>query len=314
MSRSQGWGLPPSEMSQIRLLHWIYDQCAGDFASGIPSVRGFADEEEQPRDSVEHLARALERQHLLAFGPKRVGGLGTVYITAEGRRDVEQRVQRRADAGHRRQACRDAFLAWIDAQPGSSTEMVSIDGFLRDNRSIWEGEQFTLADVDAATAYLRDQGLISGVDVEELGGPVKASITAAGLDCAEAGGSVSDYLRGGPSVGTTITTHFHGTVAGQVGIGEQVQQTQHQGIDLGTLQQLLEDVREAAQQVDPDEARYLLTYADTIQAEVTTESPNADVIRGSGDRLKQIAGKIGNAGLSASVSALVNFLFRALGG
>jgi hypothetical protein len=314
MSRSQGRGLTPSEVSHIRLLDWIYDETAGDYASGIPSVRGFADKEELPPDSVDHEARALERRGLLRFGPARLGGVGTVYLTDEGRRDVEERKRRREEPGLRRRACRDAFLDWLDSQPGSSTNTVPVDGFLRDNRSTWEGEPFDVPDVEVATAYLRDRGLVSGVEVEEFGGPIRASITAAGVDCVEAGGSVADYLNRGQLAGTTITTHFHGPVPGQVGIGNTIHQTQYQGLDVETLNRLLLDVREAAEQVDPGEAQYLLTYADTIQAEVTAESPNSAVIIGSGERLKQIATKAGDVGLVASVTALVNFLLRAFGG
>lgn len=217
MSRAQGWGLPSREMSQIRLLDWIYEQTAGDYPSGIPDVRSFADEKDLSPDSVDGEVRALERQGLLRLGPARASGVGTVYLTDAGRRAVEERGQRREDPALRRRACRDAFLAWLDAQPGSPTNTVAIDGFLRDHRSIYEGDQFRPTDVEAATAYLRDRGLISGVDVAEFGGPVEASITAAGLDCIDRGGSVVEYLNREHS-STTFQTHFSAPITGQVGV------------------------------------------------------------------------------------------------
>lgn len=314
MSRSQGWGLTPREVRQIRLLDWIYEQTTGDYASGIPDVRHFADVEELPPDSVEDDARVLEQQGLLRFGPARLAGLGTVYITEAGRRVVEERGQRRADRARRRQACRDAFLAWLDAQPRSSTETVPVDEFLRDNRSSYEGEQFELDEVASATSYLLDRGMISGVEVEEFAGPVRASITAVGMDCMEAGGSVADYInRDYLTAGPSFHTHFNAPITGQVGVGTNVNQTQHQGIDGSTLERLLADVREVAETIDPTEAAYLLTYVDTLRAEAVAEQPDPALIQGSSARLKQIAAKVGNPALSASVSALTTSLLTAFG-
>lgn len=314
MSRSQSWGLTPREVSQIRLLGWIYEQTAGDYASGIPGVREFADGEELAPKYVEHEARALEQQGLLRFGPTRVGGLGTVYITDAGRRAVEERSQRRADPARRRQACRDAFLAWLDAQPRSNTEMVPVDGFLRDSRSVYEGERFDADEVDSATAYLLDHGMISGIEIEELGGPVRSSITQVGMDCMEASGSVADYInRDDLATGPTFHTHFNAPVSGQVGVGTHINQTQHQGIDGTTLERLLADVRQAAESIDSDEASYLLAYVDTLRAEAVAEQPDPALIQGSSDRLKQIAAKVGNPALSASVSALTTSLLTAFG-
>ena len=57
----------------------------------------------------------------------------------------------------------------------------------------------------------------------------------------------------------------------------------------------------------------MFTYLDVLQAEISAPDPNPVMVKGTADRLKAIAAKAGDAGLSASVSTLVTFLLKVLG-
>lgn len=120
-----------------------------------------------------------------------------------------------------------------------------------------------------------------------------AQLTSDGEDVVENyDGSLTAWVAGQRSGGQQFVTHFNTPVSGQVGIGQTVTQTQHQGFDdAETLLRLVEDVREAASTVEPADQAYLLTYLDLVQAEATSEEPNRELMRRAGDRLKGIAGK-----------------------
>jgi alpha-D-ribose 1-methylphosphonate 5-triphosphate synthase subunit PhnG len=310
---SRGWTRSESDLQHIRFLDWVYDNTRD---GTLPSGRTYMEETGIGEDTLEALvARASQRGLLHVHGG--MGGLGasSVSLTDAGVTEVLERRERRQDRRARAAACRDAVLDWMYEQRLIGTNNPHMGMIHGAPQGHFEGDLFMEPEVNEATVYLREHGLIRGTR-SSGGGVARPTLTAEGIDCADRyDSSVPAYLsRHQTSGGTTFHTHFNAPVTGQVGVGTNVTQTQHQGIDPETLQKLLEDVREAAEQVNTGEAQYLLTYADTIQAEVTAESPNADVIRGSSDRLKQIAGKVGNAGLTSSVSALVTYLARTLGG
>jgi hypothetical protein len=313
---TRGWTSSHDELHRIKFLDWLYDNSRDGQA---PSVGNFKGSPYAPggidNDALQAIIKACETAGLLRLHEVLAGVLASsATLTNLGTTEVRQRHERRDDLTQQSIACRDALVSWLYDRYLHGMESPDVPMFLNDPRGHFEGKRFDQRVVERATLFLRDKGIISGEGAWG-GGVVRPKLTAAGIDCAEQyDSSVRDYLRAQHGGGAHFTTHFHGEVSGQVGVGANVTQTQHQGIDPGTLQRLLEDVREAAEQVDRDQAQYLLTYADTIQAEVTTESPDADVIRGSGNRLKQIAGKVGDAGLTASVAALVQFLTQALGG
>lgn len=108
-------------------------------------------------------------------------------------------------------------------------------------------------------------------------------------------------------------THFNAPVHGQVGIGEQVNQTQTPtGINLGVLEAFLDDIRTAGADLERVDQTYLFTYVDLVQAESSNPQPDRAMLTGSMDRIKSIAAKVGNAGLTASVGALVTYLVTLL--
>ena len=310
---SRGWTRGGIDIQRIRFLDWVYDNTR---SGTVPRGQTYMEETGTDKDTLEALVAYANEWGLVRVNGG-IGGPGafSLRLTDAGVTDVLERREHRKDKRARAAACRDAVIDWLYEKRLDGTNNPNMGEIHFAPQGHFEGDGFLKPEVHDVTLYLREQGLITGQGAMGAG-VLRPALTAEGIDCADQyGSSVPTYLNRHQTSGdTTFHTHFHAPISGQVGVGTNVSQTQHQGIDAGTLQRLLEDVREAAEQVDPGEAQYLLTYADTIQAEITTDSPNTEVVRGSGDRLKQIASRVGNAGLSASVSALVNYLAGALGG
>jgi hypothetical protein len=91
---------------------------------------------------------------------------------------------------------------------------------LADSGSLYEGQPFDMADLEAALSYLFSKGLITGVEVADFV-LLHAELTDKGIDCAEHfGGSVSDYiLRGQNAAAVTHNVNFNAAVSGPVAWG-----------------------------------------------------------------------------------------------
>lgn len=310
----RGWTTSNDEILQIRLLDWIYDSTR---ESRIPTLDGFLDAVygQVDDDTLEGILASLGDQGLIDV-THTLGGIRASHatLTNRGVTDVRNRRERRGGHKARAIAAREALLDWFYVQKRNGRHSPVTDGILDDPRGHFEGESFTEREISDAGGYLKDKRLINAIGA--MGHPaLRGEIEPLGEDVVENhDGSITAWLTAQTSGGQQFVTHFNAEVSGQVGIGNTVNQTQNQGFDVATLIALVADVREFATEVDTGHQQYLLTYLDVIQAEATNPEPDEGVIRSGGDRLKQIASKAGNAGLTASVSALVQFIAKALAG
>ncbi len=309
----RGWTSRRDEALQLALLDWIYESTRG---AAIPRLSAFADAQPEPLDSdaLEAAVAALESSGLIRVN----GGLGglrssSAQVTERGITVLRARRDRRSNAKARAVAAREALLDWLYQQKREGVHSPILERIKEDPRGHFEGDPFTDQEISDTGEHLKARGLIKGSG--GWGAPVlSAAIEPLGEEVVENfDGSLTAWAsaqRGGVE---QFVTRFNAPVSGQVGIGTNVTQTQNQGFDAGTLLALVQDVRESAGDVPAAEQAYFLTYLDVIQAEATNPEPNIAVIESSGGRLKGIASKAGNAGLSASVGALVQFIARAAG-
>lgn len=310
----RGWTASREQLLQIQLLDWTYDSTRGSL---IPDVGEWIDSRQDGVDeaTAKGLIAGLETQGLVDVAAT-MGGIRSwgVRLTSRGEAVVRARHDRRTNASARATATREALLDWFYEQKRRGQDFPNVDDVRDDASGHFEGSPFTEKELDDAAGHLQDRGLIQGNGAWGRA-LIRGTITTAGEDVVENhDGSLAAWAISQRS-GQQFVTHFNAPVHGQVGIGEQVTQTQHnpRGIDAPTLLRLIEDVREAAMSVEQTDQAYLLTYLDVIQAEATSTEPNREILRGSGDRLKAIAGKAADAGLSASVGALVGFIAKMLG-
>jgi hypothetical protein len=100
---------------------------------------------------------------------------------------VERLRATRANKQLRRAACRDAMVDWLYSRDAVSPQvMPARDEIPNDpGRGTWFGQPFSEADLDEAAAWLHRNGLVGGITVGELEGPVRLHLTDSGAECAE---------------------------------------------------------------------------------------------------------------------------------
>lgn len=316
MVSSQGWTASRDELLQINLLDWSYDNSRD---GTLPDLGTYLDEHEGADDeSTEAAMNALASARLvdtvITMGGLRNWGLAP---SAEGSTALRARRDRRQNKSARAVAAREALLDWFYEQQRDGVHFAITTNVLNDPRGHFEGDPFTDQEIDDASAFLLDKGLVKSAGASWGAAVLRGEITPLGEEVVENHeGSIrawSSAQNGGGA--PQFVTHFNAPVSGQVGIGNSVTQTQTttSGIDTTTLLALLADVREAASEIRESDRAYLLSYVDVIQAEATSPEPDPTMLERSGGRVKQLAAKVGDAGLSASVGALVGYIATALG-
>lgn len=186
----RGWGWTPSEIRQTQLIEWVIGESAG--RNVYVRVKPFYDSLPDQAMNRDHIARgdleALKGRGLVdAAGV--LGGMESLdalptdaaYAWAERLRAT------RANKQLRRAACRDAMVDWLYSHDAVSPQvMPAPDEMLDDSRrGIWFGQRFSEADLDEAAAWLHRNGLVGGITVGELEGPVRLHLTDSGVECVE---------------------------------------------------------------------------------------------------------------------------------
>jgi len=215
-----GWGGTEQEHRIIGLLVWLSEQSngfvnAGDFYEQQPSRT------HQVLGDIQLLAdRGLVDA---AIGG---GGIGALEVSLTGSGSQEA-AKYRAEQQRRRPrewACRSAAVAWLDELDavGSLAKSTTWSGFTQHSLAQYYGTRFSGDDVDAAAAWLKRNGLIEGVTVAEMDGPVRSFLTDKGQDCVENYDSdVRAYLADMQQRGRqqpTVSVHVGGNVSGNMQI------------------------------------------------------------------------------------------------
>ncbi|MEU3118550.1 hypothetical protein ABZ652_31100 [Micromonospora chalcea] len=198
-----------------QLMDWVYDKANGTSTENVP-IMEFAESVGLDLDGAYTLLWYCRDERLLR---DKGSGMGNPcgILTAYGIADVRERRRRRADPALRARACRSGLLNWFYRQRVAQVHMPITEEFGKSNGSLWEGVRFTDVEIQDAAEYLSAKGLIRGIEVAEMRGPVRAEITADGIDCAtDWEGNVADYLRDQKGHGPTINHGpvFHGASQG----------------------------------------------------------------------------------------------------
>ena len=310
------WHLTQSALLQIRLLDWAFDQRAAE--PSRPHMLHAFDAGALDRDSVEQAARDLASFDLVHLD-KRAAGVVGFKLKQAGMQDVEARRLRRQDCTRRRQSSRDALLFWLAQQPPDpSTSLHRVSGLLGSTVGTYEGEPFTQAELDQATTYLQNKGLIDGPAYAEIDGLEFAQLTAHGVDCVEDGGSVAAWVRrterpaGGPT--TIVQGDVHGPVATA---GRDVSQSQQVAVLEQRLLAMLSDqaqaVRQAATAIDSPDRAGLISYVDAMEAEAQSDDPDVGIVRSVGEKATRLAARLPDHTVAALVGVFVGSATRALG-
>ncbi len=301
--RAPGWTISERDITRLTMLDWVEESTKGN---RIPSIAEFVDAHRPfnaDKDTTLSILGSLEADGLVRTQNSLAGGLTAhVMLTARGREDVADRVERRRDRPLRRRACREALLHWVAQQTDDGKKSPVLDHFLQAPQGNFEGIPFGVDEMHDASRYLRDKGFLAG-GASFGGGVARPSLTCEGEEVVEEyNGSLRAYERAHLPTGQR-TTHFHGDVHGQVAVGDHATQTQQ----LGSRDQVLalvQAVREAAATLPVSDAGAALAYAGVVEAEITSNASDPNLAVGALDRLKRVAGTAGDTAFKAAVVAL----------
>ncbi|MFI7511464.1 hypothetical protein ACIBSS_32110 [Micromonospora aurantiaca] len=271
-----------------QLMDWVYDRAIGTSTENVP-IMEFAESVGLDLDGAYTLLWYCRDEGLLR---DKGSGMGNPcgILTAYGIADVRERRRLRADPALRARACRSGLLNWFYRQRVAQVHMPITEEFGKDDGSLWEGARFTDVEIQDAAEYLSAKGLIRGIEVAELRGPVRAEITADGIDCAtDWEGNVADYLRDQKGYGPTINHGpvFHGaSQGGQFAWGNR-DVTQQQSIAQQVtpeFQPLAEAVVTILRQLPgygltPRDQQDIEAAANEVLAEVQQEQPEPGKLR-----------------------------------
>lgn len=235
--------LTQQEEREYRALELIYDdEAAWTMFDALVSLLG-----DTP---ARHTIVSLKNRGLIAQNGQMYPGY---CITADGQVLVEEMRARRGNRGHRRAACREAFLRWVD-----STTKADDAGSRVAREDFSEGVDlvaFTDDESCAAADFLVTAGLIKSISAMQAK-HILVWVTERGQEAVDAGG-VEEFLKKQGQVGSV--NHFTVTgdgnnVAATVGDGNTITQTTND-FDLAKALEFAAAVRQALPVLDlPEDA------------------------------------------------------------
>ena len=319
----RGWGWPASKIRQARLAEWLVAEVADkDSVSGWDiSVEPFYEAHlpGQSDHAVCEIAiddlKALKRASLVEF-QQSLGGLRGLHVQiTQGTRDqAEQWRDTRANVRLRRAACRDALVDWLHRQD-AVTDMPPfpvVDRMLDDGRhGMWFAAPFTVADLDGASAWLEQQGLIKGPKADQRSGPVRAYLTDAGISCADEFDCRTDaYLnaqRRPSHSGPTVNIHGGNSGPFQLA-GDNAHQVQNVGASAETLRLWTAGIAEIVRTFVPDATEDSHKRQDAALAAITAASVDVPALQRFCDWVVTTIQTGANNAVVAAISSSTTFL------
>ncbi|WP_246249334.1 hypothetical protein [Actinomadura litoris] len=257
-------------------VEWVYDRA--DSPLGDVDFRDFSDAYHLDVSASFALLRYCKERGLL---DDRFSTLGSpaANMTPMGTQWVEDRRRRRKDPTLRIAAARRGLLIWLWKQKQSGAHFPITEKFLDFDDSVFEGDRLLMDEVDRASAYLAEKGLIHGVEVDQRRGPVRAETTPAGDDCVERfGGDVAEYERRGVQDSGPVF-HIYGDNTGNIAANSRditMNAKTIKGIAMADVVMFARALRQSTPLLGlpEEEAAELVDLANRIEQEASGEAPD----------------------------------------
>ncbi|MEV4019990.1 hypothetical protein AB0J35_56885 [Nonomuraea angiospora] len=210
-------------------------------------------------------------------------------LTDSGHDWVKQRKERRGDRFARIAAARNGLLRWLWERKQEGVYTAVVDDVLKSPESVFEGERFTLPEIDRAAASLREKGLILDVIGSERIGPVRAQTTDSGDRCVEQyGGNVSEYEQ--RQLGSHATYNIQGDNKGIIASHSQNIRMDASFIEAGKVDEIIKFVQQYRQAVPvlnlaAGPGAELAQLTDELEQEANSHTPDVSRLR---NRLKRV--------------------------
>jgi hypothetical protein len=181
-------------------------------------------------------------------------------------------------------ASRTALLTWLwyqKQQRGQGEPMPNVmDVLLDDGFSVDQGVRFTEGEIDRASEYLEQHGLIRGGGTfDQMAGPVLAEITAAGEDCVERyNGDVGAYARRGDNSPVTfhIATNNGNIAANSTGVTQNA--ATQAAFDPAQTLAAVSLIRQLTPALTPHAGEQQALLAQTSELQTAAEAPAPDSV------------------------------------
>ncbi|MBT2676898.1 hypothetical protein J7E95_40190 [Streptomyces sp. ISL-14] len=280
----------------------MYDESGRDTLAFIsPPYSGSPSEEE-----YETMIRAL-----VTGGYVKRPSMGQdMNITLLGVQKVEELRAQRANLPARAQALRKALILWLYGHNMNGTHPTAGADFFQTEHSFFAGQPFSTAEIIRAISHLRQLGLVAGLQSDQSDDLGQPSLTASGIDCAESGKSVSDFVNPEKSSGPTFNVTVDGSQNVVIGTQHDFTQNNTSGIDPSILAQLVHAASTARQSLpalnlSPDDHVLVEQLSNELEMEAAGQAPEPG-------RLRQLVSSLGDALTSAGGSALGSLVLGAV--
>jgi len=300
---SRDWCLSAQQLRLLRLLEYMADE-SGTFLH----LEGFYDHDEaragEAFEDVEHLNQRGMVDKVLTMGG--IQG-AAASLKPGGREHVAAIRAARRNRAARNWACREAMHSWLyDQEAVGPTASITWTAFDLDLRSLFYGEPFRADERDNAAGWLQRQGLIDGVNMAEVQGPVSSYVTDEGERCAERFGcNVKEYQESkeAPSMGNTtwnVTGH-----SVQIATGDHATQVAQLGPEIEQITLALDGLLELASGSGVDDAvvSSLSELADAAKTDIGSEAPMGAPTHSFIARVKDAVVGVASQATTAAITA-----------
>jgi hypothetical protein len=299
-------------IEEIALLEFVYDQVGRDTRENVHVPPGATGSTE----ATLGLARRLVDAGFLRF----TSLAADVNITQLGLEVVDELRSRRSDRPARAAALRLALVQWLYGHYADGTTPQITEDFLTSDRSYYAGQAFSANELTQAVVYLIERALVEGNSIDQTVHLVHPRLTAKGVDCAESGRPVSDFLNR-PQISSGPTFHVKIDGSQNVTVGTQSNFTQNStsGIDPAVLAQLTHFATVARQSLpgsglDDQQQVVAEQLSQELEAEAIGEAPDQGRLRRLGNRLVEALAPAAGTALGGMVTALGQQAITAISG
>jgi hypothetical protein len=253
----RGWGWDASQIRQARLAEYLAQQPADGFYPIKEFYDGLEDQDANNLTVVLSDLRSFERRSLINLAES-IGDIdGQDAHPLPAIRDVAADLRAKRDnRGQRRVECRDAMVHWLYSRDaiGPGPGMPATRAMLDDPRhGVWYAEPFTERDLDDAAAWLKEKGLVAGIETAQTRGPVRLYLTSDGMECAEQSDSdTTRYFQAQRQPGGGQVVTFQGPATGVQIAGDQAHQTQNVGANADQLRTMIAGLADLVTALVPD--------------------------------------------------------------
>lgn len=295
------------------ILSWIYDHTVADGTESVHISRFHPDVD---ASGLEHAVQALEAAGLARTEAKTPAAAGLVSLTSEGVEAASRNDEAWTNPVIRDVAARETLLAWLYREGVGHRQggAIDLDRYLRSSDCVVAGHVLEKRDLERASAYLSEQGLIECKPDRLYPRYVDVRLTSKGADCVQYQGNIVQFID---QLNRNSTYNFFGPISGSnLAWGNQARQSATtSGIDADSLLTLMTALSEAlpAMQLNEADRTALESAVGEAEAEAHREVLNRSRLHRLLEGVRSGLAQTGKQALSIVLTAAVDHAMGQIG-